>query len=99
MQRNLDVVCAVADQHDVLQSIAVEISHCDVAWTCSGVGGDVRHIRRRRLTLQVAPVVGHRVRRHNVRLAVAIEIQVNKNDFFVADALTKGGLRWLTSID
>jgi hypothetical protein len=26
LQRNLDVVCAVADQHDVLQSIAVEIA-------------------------------------------------------------------------
>ena len=30
---------------------------------------------------------------------VAVEIGVNEKDFFVSDALTKGGLRWLISID
>jgi hypothetical protein len=36
---------------------------------------------------------------HGVELAIGVDVRVNEKDFFVADALTKVGLRRLTSID
>jgi hypothetical protein len=35
----------------------------------------------------------------DIQLAVIVKVRVNEKDFFVADALTKVGLRRLTSID
>ena len=101
-KQNAHVVGSSIRNRKVQVLIPVEVRNHDVV-SARGRSADIDTDGRSEgatgLALEEADGSLRAVRDDKIKLAVFVEVRVNEKDFFVADALTKAGLRRLTSID